>query len=186
MLVLDPTRKIIFVGTINEVSEQVGHLVSSHCPPTGTHSIVSAHMPWFKVHMRGRYEAVLSSAPCMRLCTLKGWMPIAPAVEAGVVYVGCSVGTSSCGASWPSASLRRSPSQRVVEEVMCAPISDVWVKEVQRNFSLLPIIVKMGGNAQGYLGGSQALFYPFFFLFKLPFGQVEVLLLSLNASPLVS
>jgi len=95
------------------------------------HSIVRAHVvPWFEVRMRGRYKAILSSAPSMRLHTLKGRMPSAPAIQAGVVYVRCIMGVSTHGVSWPPIPPGRPPSQRAVCVIVCAPISDPRIREV--------------------------------------------------------
>jgi len=162
-------HQVIFVWAIDKVSEQVAHLISGHMPPTGMHSIVCTHGPWLEVCMRWRYEAILSCTSCVRLRALEGWMPITPAIQAGVVYVGCSVRASSSRASWPPTSLRRSPVQRAVRIVACGPISDTRIKEVCRNFSLLPIIVKVGSNAKGYLSSSQLLFDSIFLLVQLSF-----------------
>jgi len=123
-------HQVISVWAVDKVSEQVAHLVSSHLPPAGMHSIVKAHVVLqFEMCMRGRYEAILSSAPSMRLRTLKGWMPSAPAIQAGVVYVGCIVGASTCGASWPSTSLGHPSGQRAVCIISCGPISDSRIGE---------------------------------------------------------
>jgi len=151
------------------------------------HSIVSAHtVPWSEVHMRGRYKAILSSAPSVRLCTLKGGMPSTPTVQAGVVYVGCIAGASACRASWPPTPMGHSSVQRAVCIVTCGPISDTMIKEVRRNLPLLSIVVKVGSNAKGYPSSSQTLFDSFFLLFQLSFGQVKVPLLLLIAHPLPS
>src|SRR6266850_4165027 len=162
-------HRVIFIWAIDKVSEQVAHFISGHLPPTGMHSIVCAHGPRLEVGMRQRYEAVLSRTSCVRLCALKGWMPVAPTIQARVVYVGCSMRASSRRASWPPTSLRRPPIQWAVCIVACRPISDTRIKEVRRNFSLLPIIVKVGSNAQGYPSSSQLLFDPIFLLVQLSF-----------------
>jgi len=60
------------------------------------------------------------------------------------------------------------------------------IEEVHRNFPFLPIIIKVGSDAEGYPSSSQMLFDSFLLLFQLPFGQVKVLLLLLVARPLSS
>jgi len=179
-------HRAILIWAIDEVSEQVAHFVSGHLPPTSMHHIVSAHSPQLEVCMRWGHEAILSCTSCVRLRALEGWMSIAPAIQAGVVYVRCTVGASSRRASWYPTPLRGSSSKRAICQVVCGPISDLRIEEIHRNFSLLPIIVKVGSNAKGYPSSSQSLFDPVFLLVQLPFCQMKVLLLLLNAPPLPS
>src|SRR6267142_1832291 len=148
------------------------------------YSNVGAHMSWFEVRVRGRYKTILTSAPGMGCRTIRGGVPIAPAIQAGVVYVGCPVGMSSCSASWHPAPLGHSFSQGAIDRVAHGSISDMRVEELRRYFPLLPIIVKMRGNVKGYLGSCQALFDSFLLLFKLPLGQMKVLLLLLDTPSL--
>jgi len=112
--------------------------------------------------MGWRYKAILSHTSFVRLHAFEGWVPIAPAIQTGVVYFGCIMGASTRRASWSPTPLGRSSGQRAVCVIMCTPTSDVRVKEVGRNFPLLPIVVKVGCDAKGYPGSSQALFDPIF------------------------
>ena len=163
-------HRVILLLAVDEVRERVAHLISSHPTSTGMHSKVSARMSWFEVRMRGRYEAIFCGAPLMRSCTVGGWVPIAPAIQAGIFYVGSSMGTSSGSTLCRPAPSRCSPSQGAVDRVASWPISDVRVKELRRYFPLLPIIVEVRGKAEGYLGGCQLLFDRLLFLFELPLG----------------
>jgi len=119
-------------------------------------------------------KAILSSTPSVRLHTLKGWVPSAPAIQAGVVYVRCVSGVPGCRSSWPPTPLGHPSSQRAVCVVACSPVSDSQIREPWWNFSLFPIVVEVRGDMKGYLGSSQVLFDSFFLLFQLSFGQMEV------------
>src|SRR6267142_193137 len=101
----------------------------------------------------------------MRLCALVGRVPWAPVIQTGVVDVRYSWRASTCGLSWAPTSPRRSSPHQAICLVLCGPISDTRIKEVRRYFPLLPIVVKMGSDAKGYLSSSQALFNSFFLLF---------------------
>jgi len=152
---------VILLWAVDEVSKRVAHLISSHLPPTAAHCIVRAHVPWLEVTMRWGNQIILTSASCVRLCTLIRQVPQAPAMQAGVVYVGCSLRASVSMLLSPTP-LWCSSSKRAICQVVRGSVSNPRVEEVCRNLSLLPIIVKVGSNAKGYPSSSQALFDPVF------------------------
>jgi len=119
---------VVLVWAIDKVSEQVAHLISGHLPPTGVHSEVSAHSSRFEVRMRWRYKAILSCTSCVRLCALEGQMPVASAIQTGVVYVRCPMRASAHRSSWPPTPPWCSPSERAVCVVVCTPTCDARIR----------------------------------------------------------
>ena|SRR6266850_100548 len=134
--------------------------------------------------MRGRYKTVLTGASDVGRGTMSGWMRVAPAIQAGHIDIWRALGTSSCSTSHCPTPPRCSPSQGAVSGVSSRSVSDPSVKHLGRDFPLLPVIVEMGSDAEGYSGGCQALFDGLLFLFELLFSQVDVLLFLLDASAL--
>src|SRR6267142_4813814 len=160
---------VIFLWAVDEVSERVAHLISSHLPPTAVHCVVRAHVPWLEVMMRWGNQAILTSTSCVRLCTLVRWMPWAPAIQAGVVYVRCSLRASVSMSLSPTPPWCSS-SKRAVCQVARGPVSDPRVEEVHQNFPLFSVIVKVRSDAEGYLSSSETLLDSFFLLLQLSLG----------------
>src|SRR6266850_8105713 len=115
-------HRVIFLWAVDKVSERVAHLISSHLPPTAVHCIVHTHGPWLEVTMRGRNQAILISTSCVRLHTLVRRMPWAPAIQAGVVYVGCSLRASVSTSLSPTPPWCSS-SKRAICQVAHRPVS---------------------------------------------------------------
>jgi len=92
-------HRVILIWAIDKVSEQVAHFISGHLPSTGVHSKIGAHSPRLEVHVRQQYKAILSCTSCVKLRALKRQVPVAPAIQAGVVYVRCPMGASTNRAS---------------------------------------------------------------------------------------
>jgi len=138
---------------------------ASHCCAC----VVCAHVPQLKITMRGRNQAILTSTSCVRLCTLIRQMSRAPAIQAGIVYVRCSL-RASVRASLPPTPLWCSSSKRAICPVVHRPVSDPRVEEVHQNFPLFSVIVEMGSNVKGYSSSSKTLLDSFFLLLQLSFG----------------
>src|SRR6267142_4486859 len=121
-------------------------------------------MPRFEVCVRRENNALLSSALCMRLCTLLAGMPGTPAIKAGISGVRDAKSPCHHGLALSPVSLASPSSQGFVSVVSCGSVSSPQVKEVGWDFSLLPVIVKVRGYVKGDSSGGQALFNTFLLL----------------------
>src|SRR6266850_4622346 len=113
-------------------------------------------------------------------------MPVAVAIQTGVVNVWSPTGASTSGTSWSPTPPRCSPSKWAISVVAHTPSRDARIRQCRGDLSWLSVVVKVRSNAKGYPGGSQVLFDSFFLQLQLSFRQVEIPLLLIDMSPFSS
>src|SRR6266850_5768838 len=113
-------------------------------------------------------------------------VPVAVAIQTGVVNVWSPTSASTSGTSWSPTPPRCPPSEWAVSVVARTPSCYAWISQCRGNLPWLPVMVEVRGDAEGYSGISQALFDSFFFQLQLSFCQVEIPLLLINTSPFSS